>query len=510
MYDWVNQFEYRTDFLSNRDLHFNFLAGNESITSKQYLLTAQSQNFPNASLTTSATASTPVAGNNNFSDYAFLAQFGRAIFDYKSKYILQGSIRRDGSSRFSEKHRYGYFPSVSFAWNLAKENFFANINNTVNDLKLRASYGVTGNAQGLGNYFWRQTYGYGFNYNGGPGGGFNGVGNSDLQWEAGKQTDIGLDASFLKSRLNITIDAYKRKVDELIFPFKPSMTIGFNAINKNIGAFENKGLELTINATPVRTKTFSWDVSFNISHNINTVVSIPPGQTFLTNGSFIIKPGHDFYEFYLRQWAGVDPATGNPLWYKDSSRTSMTTNYNTAAITATGKHADPTYFGGLSNTFTYKGFSIVADFYFNYGNWVQDQWAVYLNDEVNPSYGKYSSILKAWQKPGDITNVPKLLYAPISPATANTNNKSASASTRFLYQGDFVRLRNLQIGYTLSNSLVSRMHLSGVQFYVRGTNLWTYIVDKNIPFDPEQGISSQSNLNFFINKTMTVGLSVNF
>ena len=502
LYDWVNQLEYHTDFLSSKDLHLNLLGGNEAITSKQYQISAQAQNFPPTNLVASAIAASPTIANNNFSDYSFLAQFARAIFDFKGKYILQGSIRRDGSSKFSKNNEYGYFPSVSFAWNLAKENFFANINNTVNDLKLRASYGITGNATGLGNYAWIPTFSYGLNYNGAPGGGFNVPGNTDLQWERGKQADVGLDASFLKSRLNVTIDAYQRKIDQLIFPFKPSMTTGFATINKNIGAFENKGLELTINASPVRTKNFNWDISFNISHNINRVTQIPPGQTFLTNGSFIIKPGHDFYEFYLRQWAGVNPANGDPLWYTDSSRTKMTNNYNSAAITATGKNADPTYFGGLSNTFTFKGFSLVADFYFNYGNWVQDQWAIYLNDEVNPSFGKYSAALNRWQKPGDVTNVPKLVYA--------STNRSASASTRFLYQGDFVRLRNLQIGYTLSNALASRMHVSGVQFYVRGTNLWTYVVDKNIPFDPEQGISSQSNLNFFINKTMTVGLSVNF
>lgn len=502
LYDWVNQAEYRTEFLSDKSLHLNLLLGNEAITSKQYLISAQAQNFPTPSLIASATAATPTIANNNFSDYAFLAQFGRATLDYQNKYVLQGSLRRDGSSRFSQNNEFGYFPSVSVSWNVSREDFFNSVSNVVNDFKIRGSYGVTGNANGLSNYGWRQTYGYGFNYNGAPGGGFNTVGNADLQWEAGKQTDVGFDASFLKNRLSVTFDWYNRKIDKLIFPFQPSLTIGFSTINKNIGAFENKGQELTINATPISTKDFTWDVSFNISHNVNRVTAIPPGQTFLTNGSFIIKPGHDFYEFYMRQWAGVDPANGNPLWYTDSSRKATTSVYNSAALVATGKQADPKYFGGFSNSFKYKGFTLDADFYYNYGNYVQDQWAYYLTDEINPSYGKYGYTLQRWQKPGDITNVPKLVYG--------STNSSARGSTRFLYKGDFIRLRNIAVGYNLSSEVVSRLHLSAVNIYVRGTNLWTHVYDKNIPFDPEQGISSQSNLNLFYNKSVTVGLNVNF
>jgi hypothetical protein len=133
---------------------------------------------------------------------------------------------------------------------------------------------------------------------------------------------------------------------------------------------------------------------------------------------------------------------------------------------------------------------------------VQDQWAVYLTDEINPSYGKYHYTLNRWQKPGDITNVPKLVYG--------STNQSANASTRFLYKGDFIRLRNVQISYTANPKLASRVHLSAFTFYVRGTNLWTKVYDKNIPFDPEQGISSQSNLNIFYNKAVTFGVTLGF
>jgi len=209
--------------------------------------------------------------------------------------------------------------------------------------------------------------------------------------------------------------------------------------------------------------------------------------------------GHDFYEFYLKEWAGVDPANGDPLWYTDETKTATTNNYNSAAKVATGKSASPKYYGGFSNTFTYKGFSVSGDFYYNYGNYVQDQWAAYLYDEVNPSYGKYSYNLNRWQKAGDVTDVPKLVY--------NSTNKSNAASTRFLYKGDYIRLRNVSLGYSFNKSILSKLNLSSLNLYVRGTNLFTHIYDKKLPFDPEQNINSQSNFNFFINKSVTFGIN---
>lgn len=500
LYDWVNQVDYHANFTRNKDLALDATAGYEALKSKSYNINATATNFPTDQLVASSIASTPTAASASWSDYSFLYLFARANLNYKGKYYISGSIRRDGASRFSENHQYGIFPSGSIGWNISKEEFFSAVK-FVTNLKLRASYGVVGNANGLGNYAWRQTFGYGLSYNGAPGGGFNSIGNTNLKWESGKQTDLGLDASFLKDRISITVDYYKKVTDNLIYSVTPSLTTGFSSISKNIGAMQNEGIEFSINATPVKTRDFSWDLSFNISHNVNKVTK-SPFKVDQANGSFVLGVGHNFYEFYLRQWAGVDPSNGDPLWYTDASKATTTNSYNTAAIVATGKTATPKYFGGFSNTFTYKQFSISGDFYYNYGNYVQDSWATYLADEVNPSYGKYSYNLKRWQKAGDITNVPKLVYG--------STNKSTSASTRFLYKGDYIRLRNVTIGYNASPALVQKLHLATLNLYVRGTNLWTKIYDKNIPFDPEQNINSQANLNFFINKAVTVGLNIGF
>jgi len=500
LYDWTNQLDYHLNFLNDKSLSFDAKLGYESISSKGYLVSASATNYSTPLLPLSVNASAVTAGTATGSDYSFASVFSTASLSYKGKYVLSGSFRRDGSSRFSANSLYGNFPAGSLAWNISRENFMSKVN-FVTDLKIRASYGSSGNAE-LGNYAWRQLFSYGANYNGLPGGVFNGVGNQDLTWEKTNQKNIGLDFNLLKSKVNVVVDLYWKRSNGLLFSQPVSLTTGFGSITKNVGGMDNNGIELTVNATPVSTRNFSWDISFNFTNNKNKITQLPDGQTQIINGQFLVKPGIDVYSFYMRNWAGVDPATGNPQWYVDDTKSAVTTNYNAAQRVVTGKQADPKYYGGFSNTFRYKAFSIGADLYYNYGNYVQDTWNAYLFDEVNPSYGKYAVNLSRWQKAGDITNVPKLVYG-----SANFSN---SASTRFLYKGDFIRLRNITVSYDAPSNLLKKLNLSSLRFYVRGTNLWTKTYDPNLTVDPEQGVASQSNLNILYNKAVTAGLTIGF
>ena len=508
LYDWTNQLNYNTQLLSSKDLTLDATVAYEAIQSRGYFISAANTNYPTALLTYAANASSPTGASNNGSDYNFASIISRASLDYKGKYVLSGSFRRDGSSRFSPSHQQGSFPSVSAAWNITKEDFMDNAT-FLSDLKLRASYGSTGNAE-IGNYPWQQTFGFGANYNNQPGGTFSGVGNINLQWEKTTQTDVGVDASFFKNRLSVIVDYYNKQSDKLLFTTPLSLTTGFGSYLSNIGAMQNKGMEFTLNATPISTPSFSWDLSFNLTFNKNQITRLPQGQPYIINGRFFEAPGHNIYEFYLPRWAGVDPNTGNPLWYADSSKKSTTSNYNAAPQVPTGQNATPKVYGGFSNTVTYKGISISGDFYYNYGNYVQDQWATYLTDEVNASYGKYAYTLSRWQKPGDKTNVPKLFYGSTNSAPNVTNNSAVSPSTRFLYKGDFIRLRNVSVSYTANPQFLRKAHLTLFRIYVRGTNLWTHRGDKTIPFDPEQNVNSQSNLNVLYNKAITAGLNIGF
>ncbi len=514
LYDWTNQLSYHANITRSKNLSLDLSAGTEAINSRGYFITAQTNNYPTTLLVDAANASTPVTGTNNGSDYNFFSIFARGQISYKGKYILQGSFRRDGSSRFAESNQYGNFPAGSIAWNVSKENFMSNVR-FVSDVKIRASYGSAGNAE-VGNYGWRQTYGYGLNYNNQPGGGFNGIGNSNLQWEHANMTDVGLEASFFKHRVSLIVDYYNKVSDKLLFNQPLSYTTGFSSITNNIGVMSNKGIEITVNATPVSVKNFTWDLSVNFTNNTNHVTQTPGNQVIISGVQYI-APGHDYYEFYMRQWAGVDPATGNPLWYTDGTKSATTTNYSTTGLAATAaqpvstdKSASPKYYGGVSNTITFKQFSFSADFYYNFGNYVRDSWANYLTDEVNPSYGKMAYTLTRWQKPGDITNVPKLFYGTTQSGVGITNNQSVGTSTRFLYKGDFIRLRNIVFSYSASPSLVKKLKLTALKFYVRGTNLWLKTYDDRLPFDPEQGVTSQSNLNVLYNKSVTAGLNIGF
>jgi hypothetical protein len=263
---------------------------------------------------------------------------------------------------------------------------------------------------------------------------------------------------------------------------------------------ENRGYEISVNAVPVQAGDFSWNVGLNFTHVKNKVTSLPAE---FPNGVFQVREGFDIQTYFARVYAGVDPANGNPLWYVDSSRKTTTNNYNAAQRVMFGS-ATPKVFGNFSNTLTFKGFSLDAQFYYSFGNYVRDAWGAYYNGAgFGGAFNKVAKVRESWMQPGDITDVPRYVY--------NGNMNAHAFSTRYLFEGDFIRLRNLQIGYDFSKSLLDRTKfLSSAFFYVRGTNLWTWVKDKDLPFDPENGIGSQTNLEVYIPKTFAVGLNIGF
>lgn len=501
LFNWIstNQFDYNAVFGPESKIRLDAKLGYEAQKNKGYFVYSAGQGFPPTNqLYYSVNSATPTGASSSGADYDFAGIYSSANISYDNRYVLSGSFRRDGSSRFSSSNRYGNFWSVGAAWNIDRENFLHDVS-FISALKLRGSYGTSGNAA-IGNYGWRPTVHYGTNYAGQPGGTFDVVGNLDLTWEATKQADVGLDAGFFKDRLTVMFDFYKRISDRLLFNNPLSLTTGFTSFIDNIGKIENKGFELTLTGTPVKTKDFSWNLNFNISHNKNKVVKLPGGKD-IASSPFLLREGYDFRTFYVREWAGVDPATGDPQWWVDSSHTNKTSNYNSAKRQLIGS-ASPKYYGGLSSTFNYKGIELQADFVYNYGNLVRDRWITYAIDGLYPDLNKYAINLQRWQKPGDVTDVPRYEFG-------STNNSNAF-STRFLNKGDFIKLRNLTVGYNLNNKLTGKLGIGGLRVYVRGTNLWTKTYDKNLTIDPEQGVNSFSDLNVFYTKSMTAGVNLTF
>ena len=500
-YVWTNTLDLQQNITRNGDLSSSTQIGYEAQKSAGYFSSLQAQQFPpSLSLTYPASGASPTTASATISDYTFESQFASTNLNYKNRFVLSGSFRRDGSSRFSAKNRYGNFWALGATWNIDREDFMAN-NRIFDQLKLRGSYGVNGNA-GIGNYDAPALYGFGFNYNQLPGSAPTNVGDENLTWELNKPMNIGLDFSVLKNRVNVTIDYYIRKSENLLLSVPLSNTSGFGSATRNIGSMENKGLELSLNIVPIQTKDLRWDLDFNFSNNKNKITSLP-NKADILSGNFIIRQGQSLNTFFLREWAGVDRATGDPLWYTTDKHQASSNVYPGANARILAGQALPKFFGSLTNALTYKGFNLSAQLYYNFGNQVFDTWrGYYLGSGFGASFNKVKRQLDAWKQPGDITDVPKYVY--------NGNKNFNAGSTYNLNDGSFVRVRDIQFGYTLPKAYTERLKIGNANFYVRGTNLFTWVKDKNLPFDPEQGTSSASNLNVFIPKTVTVGLSLAF
>ncbi|MDP1842345.1 MAG: SusC/RagA family TonB-linked outer membrane protein [Sediminibacterium sp.] len=499
---WTNTLDLQQNITKGGDLSFNAQLGYEAQKSSGYFNSVQSQQFPpTTALTYPASGATPITASATISDYSFASEFATANFNYQNRFVVSGSFRRDGSSKFSANNKFGNFWSVGGTWNVDKEKFMADVN-FITQLKLRSSYGVNGSNTAIGNYDALPLYGYGANYNQLPGSAPANVGDPNLTWELNKPFNVGIDVSVLKNRISLTADYYKRTSTSLLLSVPLSRTSGFTSATRNIGTMQNEGIEFALNIVPVLKKDLRWEIDFNFAHNKNTVMSLPGGNDII-NGLFLIRQGVALNTFFVREWAGVDPANGDPLWYADNTHNTKTNAYPGVAARILAGTAQPKYFGSLSSNITFKGFTLSAQFYYNYGNYVYDNWgSYYTGSGFGATFNKVARQFDRWQKPGDIADFPKYVYGG--------NKNFQNSSTFYLQKGDFVRLRELQIGYNLPKALIEKAKLSNVNFYVRGTNLFTWVKDKNLAFDPEQGTNSTSNLNVFIPRTVTVGLNIAF
>ena len=502
-FNWVftNKLEYGEKIDKRGTINYNVKLGYEAQKSQSYFISARTESFPpTVDLNYAIVGATPTAAGSSISEYAFLSAFSMANINYRDRVIISGSYRRDGSSRFGINDQYGDFWSVGGAWNIDQERFMQKVD-FIDQLKIRGSYGVNGNA-GIGNYAWRPLYVYGFNYNQQPGSAPSNVGNVDLTWELNKPLNIGLDLAMIKNRIGVSVDYYVRTTTQLLLAAPLSRTTGFTSITKNIGSIKNKGVEIQINTRILQLKDFEWTAGINFAHNKNQITSLVNNQD-IPDGMFIRSVGKDFLSFYARQWAGVDATNGDPLWYIDSSKTTTTNNYNLAQRVLVGS-ASPTFFGSVSNAVHYKGFSFSLMFYYNFGNYVSDSYgALYMDSGETVGSNKIQRQFDdRWKKPGDNASLPKYVQ---------DGNKDAHLfSTLFLFKGDYIRLRDIMFGYGLNQSLIQKLGLTNAMIYVRGTNVWTWVKDKNLGLDPEQGISSQVNMEVFIPKTVIIGIKLGF
>jgi TonB-linked outer membrane protein, SusC/RagA family len=480
------------------------IAGTEAQKTTFVESQAEANNFlPNTTYLDGA--SVPTGATSGLLNNAISSLFFNANYAFKQKYHLSFSLRRDGSSRFyGSQNMYGNFYSVGGAWNIDKEGFMDHVD-VISSLNLRVSYGENGN-QDIGNFAALGLYSM-TAYDGGTGLYYSQINNDLLTWEKNKPFNIGLDFGLFNNRLSGTFEYYKRITSDLLYNMPIPSPNGLLEYFENIGAMENKGVELSLstrNIVAEQAGGFNWTTSFNITTTKNVVTKLPSP---LVDISTYREEGLDFYQFYLVGYAGVDPNTGNALWYTDETKTATTTVYGEAERFLQGS-AIPDFYGGFNNNFSYKGFDLGVNIFFNWGNKIFDNWARYSDTDGNLGTnirGKMSRQIYnyRWQQPGDDALLPKVVYLGTQSSTPDFR------STRYLYDGSYIRLRDVTLAYNLPAAWLQRMgKLGGARLYVRASNLYTYVRDKRLPYDPEVSVTGQLDNKPPVPRTVVFGIDL--
>lgn len=467
-------------------------------------------------------------GGNTFAN-AFDSYFGKLSYSYQSKYYLDASFRADAYSGFGINNRRGYFPGGSVGWRISEEPFFKGKVGFVDDLKLRASYGQVGNSN-IGSYAYRTLYGGG-QYADVNGFAISQIGDPNLQWERSKKMDFGVDATLLNNRINVTLDYFYSNIDNLVLSVPvlnttgipwPSGTVG-SALTTNIGSMWNKGVELTINARTFETKDFTWTTSFNFTYVKNRVTKLADATDILSgnNRASVDRP---LGVFQLIRWGGVNPETGFPMFYNKAGDLVMynpspgvaTANRYTTpdgtkvlpAITSndavySDRTGYPTWFGGLDNTFTYKGIDLGIFLQYSGGNYVYNGTRAALMS--NYFQNNIEEIKDRWTTKGQQTDVPKLFLR---------DGISTQASTRWLEKADFLRVREISLGYNFPG-VKTRLGLNSLRVYALVQNAYVFTGYKGT--DPEANTNRQANIAYGVDsrgvpmpRIYTLGLNVGF
>lgn len=465
--------------------------------------------LPNVKVLSGST--TPESVSGALSNESLDSYLARLSYNYAQKYYLEGSFRADGSSRFSSDVRWGNFYSVGGSWVISNENFLRN-SNVLNYLKARASYGELGNnmvLNSLGNpsYFpYLSLFNTGWNELSNTGVVLGAVADPFLTWEKTASFNVGLDFELFNKVISGSVDYYSKESVDLIYPKPLAGSTGNTEITTNLGALKNYGVEVVLNANIIDREKLRWTSSLNFSFDRNEITQLT--QASIISGTKRWEVGRSLYEFYMQEWAGVDPATGFALWYVDvldtngqpTGERTTTSTYANASRNYVGKSSLPDVIGGFNNSFTFGNFDFNVLFNFSLGAYVYDSNYAALFSGFNSAGSPGTVDLKnRWQQPGDITNVPLLLAS---------QNDFGSSSDRFLFKNDYVRLKALTLGYSLPSEATNKFGVSKLRVYLQGDNLLTFQTHKGI--DPEQSFEGITNFRSYNQRIVSFGVNVNF
>lgn len=485
--------------------HFNILAGQEAYSYRYDELSASRTKMALPDMPELVVGSQLTGGSGYRIDYALAGYFTQLLYDYQSKYFFSASYRRDGSSRFAPETRWGNFWSLGASWRIDRENFMISTSDWLSALTLKASYGAQGN-DNLGTYYASKGL-YAIVSNLGENALVSDrIATPKLKWETNLNFNVGIDFSLWNNRVSGSFDFFQRRSKDLLYSRPVAPSLGYKSVDENVGALKNTGIELSLNGTLINTQDFIWKLGLNLTHYKNEVTELPL-KDMPPSGVNKLAVGRSVYDFYTKEWAGVDPENGNPLWYmdildKDDNVVGRGTTsvYKDATDYFVNKSSLPKVYGGFNTSFSYKGVELSAIFAYSVGGYI-------MNRDITMILHNGSSAGRAWSK--EILNrwTPENRYTDV-PALATTTNNWTSYSTRFLQNNSYMRLKNLTLSYTLPKQLVSKASLSNVQVFVQSDNLFT--IHRNQGLDPEQGITGLTYYRYPAMRSFTGGINVTF
>ncbi|TAH22453.1 MAG: TonB-dependent receptor [Cytophagales bacterium] len=504
----TNENEQSMNFTTNHTLNYNktfardhkigTILGVEYRNDVRESWNQQVTSFATPQFRTANGGATPQSASGFWTGYKRAGVFGRVNYDFKGRYLLTATLRYDGSSRFGANQKFGFFPGVSAGWVISEENFIKDKVSWLDEIKLRASYGATGNDQ-IGDFDSRGLTGGGFNYIGQAGIAPNQLSNPNLSWEKNVTTDIGIDLGFFNRRITATVDYFDRQSKQLLLNQPVAWTSGYGDITANVGQMYNRGWEFGINTTNLTIGDFTWKTNFNISLLENKVTKLVGSDTVLASNTSV-RVGHPIGAVYTAEYAGVNPATGRPMWYDINGNPTYTPRNPTDFRVLGSSFA--TRFGGLTNTFAYKGLELLIFFQAEYGRKVANGQSSFLSENGGRLFNTLQEVYdRRWTTAGQLTDVPR----PIN-GNAEVRGNGATGGSRFFEDASYIRLKQLSLSYNLPNKLISRAKLASVRVYAQATNLLTFT--KWSGYDPEfldtgagnNGVVPQSRTyNFGIN-----------
>jgi len=487
------------------DHNVRALVGHENYRYKYNFVTATRIGFPFPNTSELDNAATAEGSGSYEDNHRIEGYFTNINYDWSNKYLLSASYRTDGTSRFHKDKRWGHFYSVGLGWRISQEKFMQNIE-WLSELKLRASYGEQGN-ESIGRYYaWQPLYDLGWNNANYSGGIIGAMENPELVWESNQTTNVGIDFGLFRNRLQGTIEYFDRVSDNLLFDVPLPPSVGQDDITKNVGTMSNKGIEIQLGYNIIRKANFDWRVDVNFTHFKNKITKMPESQPEFVSGTKKLMEGKGIFDFWLREFAGVDASTGESLYYKDvldadgkpTGERMLTPLFSQASFYYHGS-ALPDFSGGLTNSFRYKNFDLSFLLTFSYGGKFLDQNYQQLMQRGTYGQALHTDMLNRWQKPGDITNVPRL---------QNNIADNEGTSSRYLFDGSFLNIKNITLSYTLPKQLLSRLGgIAGLQIFANVDNAWLFTSHKGM--DPQRAFNGTSDWSYTPFRTMTVGLNLN-